>query len=37
VTWDEFLLFMYDRGPVIGEQSASLANTTLKRPKAHHH
>jgi hypothetical protein len=37
VTWDEFLLLMYDHGPVIGELSTFTTHTPLKRSKATHH
>jgi Ca2+-binding EF-hand superfamily protein len=36
VTWDEFLLLMYDRGPVVGEKTATLSATPMTRPKAQH-
>jgi Ca2+-binding EF-hand superfamily protein len=36
VTWDEFLLLMYDRGPVVGETTATMSATPMTKPKAQH-
>ena len=37
VTWDEFMLLMYDHGPVVGELSTFTTHTPLKRKKSMHH
>lgn len=37
VTWEEFLLLMYDRGPVVGESASFASQTPMKRAKPTHH
>lgn len=37
LSWDEFLLLMYDRGPVVGELGSFATHTPLKKKLVVHH